>query len=74
MDWKDIWERVIKTFVQAFFGVLIPELCGILQVGFPTDLPALWAVLAPVIAAALAAGIAAAWNIISQKLSTETEQ
>ena len=71
MDWRDIWIRAGKTFVQAFFGVLIPELCGLLQVGFPTDWPTAWAILAPVIAAALAAGISAAWNIILQKLGPE---
>ncbi len=73
MDWKDIWTRAGKTFVQAFFGVLVPELCGLLQLGFPTDWPTLWAILAPVIAAALAAGISAAWNIILQKLDSGEE-
>ena len=68
MDWHDIFVRAGKTFVQAFFGVLVPELCGLLQLGFPTDWPTLWAILAPVIAAALAAGISAAWNIILKKL------
>ena len=71
MDWRDIWIRAAKTFVQAFFGVLIPELCGMLQLGFPTDWPTMWAILAPVISAALAAAIAAAWNIVLQKLDSE---
>ena len=73
MDWRDIWIRAAKTFVQAFFGVLIPELCGMLQLGFPTDWPTMWAILAPVISAALAAAIAAAWNIVLQKLESDTE-
>lgn len=72
MDWKDIWERAGKTFVQAFFCVLIPELCGMLQLGFPTDWPTMWAILAPVICAALAAGISAAWNIILEALRRDT--
>lgn len=60
--------RAIKTFVQAFFGVLIPEVCAILQNGFPESISVAWAALAPVVAAALASAICAAWNIILEKL------
>lgn len=64
-DWM---ERTIKTFVQAFFGVLIPELCVVLNGGFPDNWPAFWGVMAPVVSAALSAAICAAWNIIKEKL------
>ena len=64
-DWL---ERTIKTFVQSFFGVLIPELCVILSGGFPESISALWLVLSPVVASALSAAICAAWNIINEKL------
>lgn len=60
--------RTIKTFVQAFFGVLIPELCLILNGGFPESIDSAWKVLAPVVAAALSAAICAAWNIINERL------
>lgn len=60
--------RTIKTFVQAFFGVLIPEVCVMLNGGFPESLATAWAILAPVVAAALSAAICAVWNIISEKL------
>lgn len=60
--------RTIKTFVQSFFGVLVPEVCIMLNNGFPADLPTMWKVLAPVVAAALSAGICAVWNILSEKL------
>ena len=60
--------RAIKTFVQAFFGVLVPEIVLILQHGWPESWSALWGVLAPVIAAALAAAIAAVWNILLEQL------
>jgi len=63
--------RTIKTFIQSFFGVLIPEVCIILNGGFPASVADAWAVLAPVVAAALSAAICAAWNIISEKLKTE---
>lgn len=65
---KDWMIRAIKTFVQAFFGVLVPELCLVLQGGWPESWAVLWAALSPVIAAALAAAICAAWNICLEKL------
>lgn len=61
--------RTLKTFVQSFFGVLIPELCIILNGGFPESVSELWMVLSPVVAAALSAAICAAWNIINEKLN-----
>lgn len=63
---KDWIVRAIKTFVQAFFGVLIPEVCLMLSGGFPESWGIAWAILSPVVAAALAAGISAAWNGIKE--------
>ena len=63
--------RTIKTFVQSFFGVLIPEICIILNGGFPASVTEAWKILAPVVAAALSAAICAAWNILSGKLKPE---
>lgn len=60
---KDILTRALKTFVQAFFGVLIPEACAILNGGF-TDISAFWKAITPFLAAALSAGISAVWNVI----------
>lgn len=59
---KDWMIRAIKTFVQTFFGVLIPEVCVMLNGGFPESVSAAWKVLAPVTAAALSAAISAVWN------------
>ena len=56
--------RAVKTFVQAFLGVLIPEIVAILNNGFPSDWKAFWILLAPTVAAALAAAISAVWNYI----------
>ena len=64
-DWL---KRTIKTFIQSFFGVLIPELCIILNGGFPSSVNDAWKVFAPVVAAALSAAICAAWNIINEAL------
>lgn len=65
---KDWMIRAAKTFVQAFFGVLIPEICVMLNGGFPEDMHSAWVVLAPTVAAALSAAISAVWNIVSEKL------
>lgn len=70
-DWL---KRTIKTFVQSFFGVLIPEICIILSGGFPESINDAWKVLAPVVAAALSAAICAAWNIINEALKTEAKK
>lgn len=64
---KDWMIRALKTFVQAFLGMLIPAVVTLLEGGFPADLPAAWVVLAPTISAALAAGIAAVWNLLLEK-------
>ncbi len=65
---KDWMIRAIKTFVQAFFGVLIPEICVMLNGGFPESIDAAWLILSPVVAAALSAAISAVWNIINEQL------
>ena len=44
--------RALKTFVQAFFGVLIPELCVILNGGFPESIETTWVIFGPIVAAA----------------------
>lgn len=63
--------RALKTFVQAFFGVLIPEICVMLNGGFPDSFNSAWLILSPVVASALAAAISAAWNIIKERLDTK---
>ena len=65
---KDWMIRALKTFVQAFFGVLVPEVVVILQHGWPESWAAVWTYLAPVVAAALAAAISAVWNILLERL------
>lgn len=67
---KDWIIRTIKTFVQAFFGVLIPAVVAMLQNGWPESWGKVWVILGPTVAAALAAAICAVWNIILE--ATET--
>lgn len=63
----DLWQRAGKTAVQAFFGVLIPEvvcwLTNIATINFEDWKT--WAL--PVIGGALAAGISAGWNALINK-------
>lgn len=62
--------RALKTFVQAFGGIVVPELVVILNNGgFPADWSKLWAILTPVLCSGLAAAISAVWNIILEHLN-----
>ena len=71
---KDWQIRALKTFVQAFFGVLIPEACSIIAQGSLLEGWSVFAkLMAPFIGAALAAGISAAWNVIAAYLKKQEE-
>ena len=70
---KDWIIRALKTFVQAFGGVVIPEICIVLSNGFPESIGTFWIAIAPFVAGALSAGISAVWNIILERLKTDTE-
>lgn len=65
---KDWQIRALKTFAQAFFGVLIPEACLILSGNLPEDIVGAKALLIPLVCSALSAGISAAWNIVLEHL------
>lgn len=65
---RDWIKRAIKTFIQAFLGVLVPEICIMLQnVELPFDITGAKALLIPLICSAIAGGISAVWNLILQK-------
>lgn len=64
---KDWQVRALKTFVQCFGGVLVPEIVLILN-NLPADIDTIWKILFPIICSAVAAGIAAVWNIILEEL------
>lgn len=65
-DWA---VRTLKTFVQAFFGTLLPETAIILNNGLPENISVAAAAFTPVIVSALSSAICAAWNIISEALN-----
>ncbi len=65
--------RAIKTFVQTFFGVLVPEVVAILRGGWPESWAVFWAAVAPFVAAALSAAISAVWNIVLERKRTTAD-
>lgn len=64
---RDWMIRAAKTFVQAFFGVLIPAVTTLLSGGWPESWGAVWLLLSPTVAAALSAAIAAVWNLLLER-------
>lgn len=63
MKITDVWQRAGKTFVQAFLGVLIPQVVMMLNNYMDFDWTQ-WTTYLPLITGALAAGISAGWNAI----------
>lgn len=63
MKINDLWQRAGKTFVQAFLGVLIPQIVLMLTNYMDFDWTK-WETYLPLITGALAAGISAGWNAI----------
>ena len=69
---KDWQIRAIKTFVQAFGGIMIPAVVGLLSdATILTNWTVAKATLIAALCSALAAGISAVWNIILERLETE---
>ena len=71
---KDWLIRASKTFVQAFFGVLIPAIVTLLAGGWPESWGAAWVVLSPTVAAALSAAISAVWNIALEAMRDDSQE
>ena len=64
MKINDIWSRAGKTFVQAFFGVLIPQIVLILTNVMDYDWSKWYVWGIPIISGALASAISVTWNSI----------
>ena len=62
---RDCLIRTLKTFVQAFFGVIAAEAGAVLTgIADWTDLKAVGAAFAPMVIAAFSAGFSAVWNML----------
>ena len=72
MKIKDVGMRAFKTFVQAFLGVLIPQIVAMLNNYMDFDWTQ-WTTYLPIITGALAAGISAAWNGIINASSKDID-
>lgn len=71
MNKKNVAERAVKTFVEAFFSTLVPEIV-VIGTGGLTDITTIWKTLTPFIIAALATAISATWNGLSNYLKKDT--
>ena len=72
MKINDLWQRALKTFIQAFLGVLIPQIVAMLNNYMEFDWGK-WTTYLPLITAALAAGISAGWNALINAKSNKDE-
>lgn len=72
MKIPDLWQRAGKTFVQAFLGVLIPQIVMMLNNYMDFDWGA-WTTYLPLITGGLAAGLSAAWNGIINATNKEVK-
>ena len=63
---KDILIRTAKTFAQTFGAAAVYEVAAILTTG--GDALTIWTATKPVLLAALAAALCAAWNTLSTYL------
>ncbi len=66
----DTLQRALKTFVQAFCGILVPEIVMMLNNYMDFDWTK-WTTYLPLITGGLAAGISAVWNTIINATSKE---
>lgn len=66
--------RSLKTAVQSFLGIVIPEICIILSGTLPGDIDAWKAVLFPIICTALSTAITAGWNIALEHFKSEENE
>lgn len=70
---KDWQIRALKTFVEAFGGTFVPAVVVVLSNVLPDNWNGVLLSLIPIICSSLAAGIAAVWNIILEKLQEGNE-
>ena len=63
MNKHELRERVLKTFVEAFLAVLLPDV-GIIANQIVNEREVWWAVLLPFVATALATAASATWNTL----------
>ena len=69
INWKDVWNRTWKTFLQGFFSaeiVLTPAMFMEIK-----DVSTFWKVVTPIIVGGVAGGICAVWNMAKDYFSKE---
>lgn len=63
MDKKEYRDRIVKTFVEGFLCVLLPDI-GLIVNQIVNDREIWWTILLPFVASALAGGISAVLNSV----------
>ena len=74
---KNWQERALKTFVQAFLGVLIPETVYLLNNAGKPELGGLRGIavmVPPALCSALAAGLSAVWNLLAEYFASKEDK
>lgn len=66
IDWKDVGKRAGKTFVQAFGAAIVVHMDQITGI---RDWESAKAIALPIVVGGLAAGISAAWNMVTEYFS-----
>ena len=74
---KNWQERALKTFVQAFLGVLIPETVYLLNNAGETGIGGMRGIMVmvpPALCSALAAGLSAVWNLLAEYFASKEDK
>lgn len=66
IDWLNVAERVVKTFVEAFVAAVAAS--GIFDIA---DVKSLKSALVSTAIAGISAGVAALWNLLAEVLKSE---
>ena len=69
IDWLNVAERVVKTFVEAFVAAVAAS--NILDIA---DVNSLKSALISTAIAGLSAGVAALWNLLAEVLKSEAAE
>lgn len=68
---RDVLDRALKTFIESFLVVFIPELVMVLQNVFEYDWSRWYIWLVPIICGCLGTAISVTWNSIENYLKSK---
>lgn len=68
---RDVLDRALKTFIESFLVVFVPELVMVLQNVFEYDWSRWYIWLVPIICGCLGTAISVTWNSIENYLKSK---